>query len=245
MKRVLTVFFALLPSKLAHVFLKMLGHKVHWSARIGCSFIYVKELHLDKNARIGHFNFIKINSVQLEKDACIRSLNFFKGPFKLILKNDAAIGKQNRFQRSKFPITYGSSIMEAGKGTRITTGNYFDLTQSIVFGEYSQVAGMGSQFWTHGYVHAAQGSDRVRIDGAIGIGNNVYIGTRCTINPGLRIGDAINIGGNSVVSKSLLKSGMYVSQPLRYVASDIDTVRSKYIKVEGEELIEEIYGKNG
>lgn len=244
MKNFFTAFFALLPSKLAHLFLKMMGHKVHWSAKIGVSILYVGELNLGNNAKIGHFNFIKTKSVKLEKDAAIRSLNFFKGPFHVILKTDAAIGKQHRFQRSKFPITYGDSSLIVGSGTRITTGNYFDLTRSITFGEHSQVAGMGSQFWTHGYVHAKKGVERIRIDGEIQIGNNVYIGTRCTVNPGVTIADAINVGGNSVISKDLTKSGMYVNQPLRYVASDIDNIRAKYSKIESEELIEEVYSKN-
>lgn len=243
MKKVLTVFFALFPSKLAHIFLKILGHKIDWSSRIGLSFIYVEELNLGKHSKIGHLNFIKVKAVELDEKAVIRSLNFFKGPFHIKLNEDAAIGKQNRFQRSKPPITYGDSILTAGKGTRITTGNYFDLTRSITFGEHSQVAGMGTQFWTHGYIHAKKGVDRIRIDGAISIGNNVYIGTRCVLNPGIQIADAINIGGNSVVSKSLTKSGMYVNQPLRYVASDINEIRSKYSKVTTEKLIEEVYTK--
>ncbi len=243
MKKIGTAFFALFPSKLAHLFLKMMGHKISWKSKIGFSFIYTDSLKLEAHSRIGHFNFIKINKVHLSEKATIKALNFFKGPFDVILNEDAVIGKQNRFQRANHPISYGDSALIAGKGTRITSANYFDLTQSVLFGEHSQVAGIGTQFWTHGYFHASNGIERVRIDGEINIGNNVYIGTRCLFNPGVSVANAINIGGNSVVSKDLTESGMYVNQSLRYIDTDIHKVKEKLVKVEDKSLIEEVYIK--
>ena len=134
--------------------------------------------------------------------------------------------------------------MFLGKGTGVTSNNYFDLTNSISFGENCQVAGINSQFWTHGYMHADKGIDRIRIDGKIEIGNNVYIGSRCLFNPGVKVADAINIGANSVISKDLKKPGMYVNQTLRHIETDINQTRKKFKKVTTKGLIEEIYTKN-
>lgn len=244
MKRFLTAFFALLPSKLAHLFLKMIGHKISWSAKIGLSFIYVDELTLQEGSKIGHFNFLKVDSITLSKKALIRNLNYFKGPIRVFLGEKSIIGRLNKFTRAYSPVTYGESSLRLGTGTGITYGNFFDLTCSVTFGDHNQVAGKGGQFWTHGYIHAKEGVERIRIDGEISIGNNVYIGTRCTFNPGISVSNSINIGGNSVISKSLTKSGMYVNQPLRFVESDIENVRTKYVKIEDKALAEEVYTKN-
>ena len=243
MKKLATVFFALLPSKLAHLFLKMMGHQISWKSKIGISIIYVDSLKLEANSRIGHFNFIKINNVYLSENAMIKMLNFFKGPFDLKLFEDAIIGKQNRFQRGKSSVSYGVSELILGRGTGITSGNYLDLTQSILFGEHSQVAGIGTQFWTHGYMHANEGIERIRVDGEIVVGDNVYIGTRCVFNPGVKVVNAVNIGGNSVISKDLTEPGMYVNQSLRYIKTDIEKTKLKLTRVTGENLIEEVYTK--
>lgn len=244
MKKLLTAFFALLPSKLANLFLKMLGHKISWSAKIGLSFVYVNSLTLEKNSRIGHFNFIKVDGATLCEKAVIMNLNYFKGPIRIFLGEKSIIGRLNKFTRAYNPVTYDESCLRLESGTGITYGNFFDLTCSVTFGSNSQIAGKGSQFWTHGYIHAIEGEERVRIDGEIIIGNNVYIGTRCLFNPGVSISDGINIGGNSVISKNLTKSGMYVNQPLRFVESNIENVRNKYVKVDRENLVEEVYTKS-
>jgi len=41
------------------------------------------------------------------------------------------------------------------------------------------------------------------------------------------VGDAINVGGNACISKSITKSGMYVSQALRYIPTDIEAIKLK------------------
>lgn len=243
MKKILTLLFALLPSKLANLFLLLLGHKISWKARIGFSFLYTNKLVIKEKARIGHFNFIKVDAVNLESHAIIRNLNILKGPFSMDMEKNSVIGKKNKFTRGYKPISYGRSSLKLGEGTRVTYDNFFDLTRSVSFGANSQVAGKGSQFWTHGYVHAETGSERIRVDGKITIGDNVYVGTSCVFNPGVTVGSSINIGGNAVVSKDLTKPGMYVSQPLRYIETDIDKTRAKLTRVQEEGLIEEVYTK--
>ncbi|TVZ56189.1 acetyltransferase-like isoleucine patch superfamily enzyme [Lutibacter sp. Hel_I_33_5] len=244
MKKISTLLICLLPSKIAVLFLKLIGHKVSLGANIGFSFIYVDEIILDKDSRIGHFNFIKTKSIHLKKNSIIGLLNLFKGPFKIFLDEKSIINKNNKFTSGYFPITYGEQLLKLGKGTGITNSNFFDLTNSIIFGEHCQVAGSSSQFWTHGYIHADKGIERIRIDGEIVLGNNVYIGSRCLFNPGVTVADSINIGGNSVISKDLKEPGMYVNQALRYLKINIDNAKQNFKRITTEGLIEEIYSKN-
>ena len=105
-----------------------------------------------------------------------------------------------------------------------------DLTKSITLGDFVTIGGHAGQFWTHGFVHAPSGADRIRVDGEIVIGDNVYIGSRCTFNPGVYIASGISLGANSCISKSLLVKGMYVSQGLRYVPQDFEKIKARLKK---------------
>jgi len=244
MKKILTTFFTILPSKLPHLFLKMLGHKINWKAKIGFSLLFVDKLELNEYSCIGHLNFINITDLKMANGSIIKNLNYFKGPINVCLGEKSIIGRLNKFTRALSSVTYGKSVLKLGAGTGITYRNFLDLTCSITFGSHSQVAGMGSQFWTHGYVHAKEGVDRIRVDGDIVIGNNVYIGTSCLFNPGVSVANAINIGGNSSVSKDLKTSGMYVNQPLRCIEMDIETIKARLQKIKTPGLLDTVYSKN-
>jgi acetyltransferase-like isoleucine patch superfamily enzyme len=211
--------------------------------KIGFSFIKAKQITLGDNVKIGHLNLILNKSITLNNDAYIGYLNVLKGPFNLELDKKAAIGNKNYITRSNLGITYGESDLILGELTKITTGHHIDLTQSISFGKFSILAGVRSQMWTHGYYHANTGKDRIRIDGKIQIGDNVYIGSGCIFNPGVKVGNAIHVGSGSVVSKDLEKPGMYVSQGLRHIENSLDKVKSKLKKVKDHGLVELIYKK--
>jgi len=62
----------------------------------------------------------------------------------------------------------------------------------------------------------------VRIDGAVEIGERCDIGARSVICSGVKLADAIVIGANTTVSKSLTQSGLYVNQAIRYIPFDAD-----------------------
>ena len=169
--------------------------------------------------------------------------NILRGPFELILDTTAAIGTFNVIQRGPKGVTYGTSQLKLGILSKITSYHFIDLTRSITFGDYTTLAGIRSQIWTHGYFHASEGPGRFRVDGEVIVGNNVYIGSGCLINPGIRISDGINIGGNSSISKSLLEKGMYVSQALRFIPKDFEETKSKLRQVQTPGLEDEVYEK--
>jgi acetyltransferase-like isoleucine patch superfamily enzyme len=224
-------------------FLKILGHKVTYSSKIGLSFIKINQLILSKNTKIGHLNFIKINSVTLKEHAFIKHLNIIKGPFNLIIKDKGSMSNQNKIRRSYAPVTYGKSNLVIGKNTQIVSNQFLDLTRSIIFGENSQIAGIGAQFWTHGYVHFKE-HKRIRVDGEIIIGDNVYIGSRCIFNAGVKVSDNITIGSNSTVSKNLEQEGLYVNQALRFINKDMKFDFNRYTKIESnQDMIDTVYEK--
>tara|TARA_B100000767_G_scaffold120944_1_gene115310 strand:+ start:131500 stop:132234 length:735 start_codon:yes stop_codon:yes gene_type:complete len=243
LKNFIGFLVCILPSFLGVLLLRASGHKVGKNVKIGFSFLKSKQIIFGDNVRIGHFNLILNQSINLHNRSNIGYLNILKGPFNLILKPDAAIGNKNYFTRGYKGITYGESTLSLGELTKITTEHHLDLTRSISFGKFSILAGVKSQIWTHGYYHADLGKDRIRIDGSIEIGDNVYIGSGCIFNPDVTVANAIHIGGGSVISKSLEKPGMYVGQGLRYIENDLEKVKSKLKKVEAPNLVETVYVK--
>lgn len=245
MKKKLTFIVILLfPSFLMSFFLRLLGHKIGKRVKIGVSIIYVDFLELGDNSQIGHLNLILNKSFKLKTYSLIGYLNILKGPFDLILESKAAIGNKNYLTRAKKGVTYGDASLVIGNGSKITVSHHLDLTKSITLGKNSIIAGINSQLWTHGYYHANLGPDRIRIDGEVHIGNNVYVGSGCIFNPGITVGNAIHIGAGSVISKDLIESGMYVGQALRFIDNNLDTIKSKLKKVEEPGLVEIVYTKN-
>ena len=245
MKNILSsILFYFFPISLTYVILNVLGHKINKTAKVGFSFIWKTKIILDKESHIGHFNIIYITSLKIGERGLIRNRNIFFGDFKAVLKDSARIGNQNRFSRSNSDkVVIGQSTLYLGVLACITKKASIDLTSNVTIGNYSQIAGIGTQIWTHGYVHAKSGPDRFRVDGAVKIGTNVYIGSGCLINPGVEIAETINVGGNCTISKSLTTAGMYVSQPLRHLPKNYQSIKDSLIEVKKEGLIEKVFEK--
>lgn len=244
MRRLLTAAAALLlPGPLKPIALNALGHRVSLRSKIGASLLLVDRLYVGPGARIGAGNVVSCRRLVLRDDSYIESLNFFRGPFSVLLKPGGAVGKTNHVKRSSTPITYGPAQLRVGSSAKITTGHTLDLTRSIFLGAFSIVAGKGSQFWTHGYYHTPDPSGRFRVDGAISIGRNVYIGSACVVGAGVRVAENVMVGAHSAVTKSLEEPGLYVSQALRRIDLDITEVKGRLAPLEAGRACEPVYLK--
>ena len=232
----------LLPSRIAVIVLNILGHKVHPTAKIGFSVLFLNHIYMGEDTRIGHLNLINANKLLMRKGAFLKKFNRIIGPINLLFRESAALATSNSVYRADSVVNPGLATLKLGKLGQIISQNKIDLTKSITIGDNTTIGGHGGQLWTHGYVHEQQGAGRIRVDGEIIIANNVYIGSRCTFNPGVYIADGITVGANVCIAKSLKKAGMYVPQSLRFIPQDIDEIRQRLIKVENQ-TIEEVYEK--
>lgn len=243
MKVITAITVILFPAFLKSYILKLLGHKVHSKARIGFCFIWTKHLQLGKGTRIKSFNLIYNAVIKMEDHSIIKRFNIINGPVLIHMKPKSSIGKLNKISRGKKGVSYGEASLTLEESAIITANHYIDVTRSVRLGAFSILAGIRSQLWTHGYVHAPEGPGRFRVDGEIHIGSNVYIGSGVIINPGVYINDTINVGGGAVVSKSLNEKGMYVAQALRHLDKGYDDIKSKLRKVDEDGLLDEVYEK--
>lgn len=230
------------PMCIARPLANFLGARIHKSAHVGLSWVCTPSLRLGANAQIGHLNFIRVRRLIIGKSSAIGTLNWISGQFSILLHELAEIGARNVITRAKVAREIGSASFRLGRCSKITAGHKLDILRTISFGEHSILAGLGSQLWTHGYIHQSEGK-RFRVDGAISIGNNVYIGSACIFNPGVRIVSDVAVGSHSCISKDLIKSGLYVNQPLRHIEQANIEFSKSLAPVEIEGLTETVYIK--
>lgn len=216
MHTVTSLVLFLLPTKLARLLLHFNKNvRISPTAKIGFSWISASDIFID-GARVGHFNYLKINKIHIGGGK-IGHLNFISGNFELNMQQ-SNIGNQNKF--SSTGTSYHNVVLKLEERSHITTKHLFDLTDSIVIGKRTTLAGAGTQIWTHSFLRSKELNRNVRIDSPVFIGDWCYIGSRCNIMPGVRIADEITIGAQTVIAKTLNQSGIYIGQGVRFIDTD-------------------------
>jgi acetyltransferase-like isoleucine patch superfamily enzyme len=221
-RRAMTASICLLPvAFLKPPLLRLIGHRVSSRARIAPSLVLADRLCLDANARIGPLNFISVRRLVMREDARIGYCNVIKarraGRFSLLMRSRSFLGSRNAVLMGHLPHGHAPVQMRLGTSSVVTAGHYINVEESILIGADTVVAGIGTQLWTHGFVHLQDRRVRAEVRGKIIIGENVYIGSSSCIAPGIRVADDVAIGAHSSVAKSLLTPGVYVSQGLRHI----------------------------
>ena len=200
LKLVLAVLISIVPINALRILgYRLLGYKI--SGRIGFgTVIAVSEAHIEK-CKLGIFNL-------------------FVGPMKVEISEGASIQNRNTFScgfwtmQEQFQDKIYARSLRVGANTLITSNHYFDLAGSFVLGAGSWIAGIGSQFWTHG----AGVTDR-----NIEIGRDCYIGSAVRFAPGSAIGDNVIVAMGSVVTKKFeISKAMIGGVPATVVKKDHD-----------------------
>lgn len=245
-RRVLTAAIALMvPRPFKTLLLNAMGHHVGRRARIGFGILAVERLWIADGARIGRLNFISCRRLVMRRGAVVAGMNVIRGPVSVSLGQDAGLGNRNVVARAPRPVSWGPARLRIGRGSKVTASHTIDCMRSVVIGEHSTIAGKGSQLWTHSYVHEAEGPGRVRVEGGITIGNNVYVGSACMISLGVTLGDGITLGSLTPVAKSLDQPGLYVAQPLRHLPRPFERAEEGGAVVPAGEVCERVVVRRG
>ena len=150
-------------------------------------------------SKIGFGTVIAVDSFSIEK-ASVGLFDLFVGPMKVTLREGASIGNRNTFAcgywvlREQYKESHYTRSLELGKHVLITSGHYFDVAGTFRLGDHSWIAGIGSQFWTHGA--------GVRERDVI-IGEDCYIGSAVRFAPGSSVGNCVLVAMGSVVTSAL------------------------------------------
>jgi acetyltransferase-like isoleucine patch superfamily enzyme len=159
-----------------------------------------------KDSRIGIGTVIAVDAATI-RSASIGPLNLFTGPFDLTIHPGATIGNRNEFSCGAWVTeprykesNYGRTLV-IGADANITCRHFFDVTGKLVLGERSWVAGLGSQFWTHG------AGVRER---DIEIGSGCYVGSVVRFAPGSSVGNDVLVAMGSVVTGAIVADNALV-----------------------------------
>ncbi len=181
MKKIKIVFAALISlfplNGLRVLGYRLLGYRIQ-SSRIGFGTVIAVEEAIIESCKIGPFNI-------------------FIGPMKICIHSGASIGNRNEFicgywvLRDEYKEYRYARSLKICDHALITSRHYFDLSGALVLGEGSWIAGIDSQFWTHG---AGVMERDVRI------GSGCYLGSAVRFSPGASIGNDVVVAMGSVVS---------------------------------------------
>ena len=201
-KLLLAISISLLPSN----FLRVNAYKIIFGYKIISS-------------KIGFRTIILVEDIELI-NCRIGSFNKFIGPIKVKIKEEARIGNHNIFKCPEWTINKENVSLQykrtfvMGGGSMIKDFHYFDLAGEFILGEKSWIAGIGSQFWTHGIGV---------IDRDIKIGKDCYIGSAVRFSPGSGVGDNIILGIGSVLTKRIdCNNAMIAGVPAKIIKNDFD-----------------------
>jgi acetyltransferase-like isoleucine patch superfamily enzyme len=235
---------ALFPTRLVAPIANAAGHRIEGGAKIGFSLVLSRRLYMRAGARIGHLNFVVNERLVMKSGAYLGHMNMCAGPFSILLGEMAALGNRNHVSRAGRGLVQRPAHLVLGRLSKITAGHRVDLTDFVHFGSYVTLAGSGSQIWTHGYIHNSVGPGRYRVDGAVVLHDNVYIGSRSIVTGGVTIAAGIAVGAGVTVARSLTEPGMYVAQALRRLPMPVDpTSRADLKPVEGGKSDETVFRK--
>lgn len=173
----------MLISILPFSILRGLGYRIWFGYRIA-------------DSKIGFGTVIAVDEFSLHKSK-IGFFNLFIGPIKIKIGEGTSIGNRNTFSCGYWVLretykdhAYARTLM-IGNGALITSSHYFDVAGTFKLGDRSWIAGIGSQFWTHG-----AGVPERNIE----IGNDSYVGSAVRFAPGSAIGNNVLVAMGSVVS---------------------------------------------
>ena len=183
---VFKIALSLLISVLPFNFLRVIAYRLFLAYRIDRS-------------KIGFGTIIAVDQVDIV-NAKIGFFNTFIGPFKVMIENGASIGNRNNFTCGYWVLQdqhkgndYTKTLL-IGRNALMTSGHYIDLAGTFKLGDRSWIAGVGSQFWTHGV--------GVR-DRNIEIGSDCYLGSAVRFAPGSSVGNNVLVAIGSVVGGKL------------------------------------------
>jgi len=204
MRRLAALLAVLLPWPLKRRLLqRLLGFRIHPSARIGFSLLLVEDLEMAAHSRIGHLNVLKgLALVRLGEHARIGRNNW-------IYAFPRGHNRHFAHLTERFPA------LLLGEHSAITHRHIIDCTECVSIGRFATLAGYCTQILTHSVdvYRGRQHAEPVRL------GDYTFIGTDSCI-----LGGAVLPDHSVLAAKSLLRTvhetpyRVYAGVPSREIA---------------------------
>lgn len=203
MKIIIKILIIFLPWIIRRYILNKFYHyQIHPTAHIGLSYIYPKQLIMGEGARIGHLNVaIHLEKIQMDKNCSISQKNWITGfPLK----------DKSNFQ--DFPNRKPYLIMK--EDSSITKQHHIDCTDMVIVGEFTTIAGYGTQILSHSFSLEKNSQACAPIQ----IGHHCWVATRSIILPGSVLPPQSVLGAGAVLQRKYTESFvLYGGVPAKYI----------------------------
>jgi len=161
-----------------------------------------------KTARIGMFNLLDIRELVMKDHAEIRGFgNVFLSMHRVEMDEYARIGAPrvglNLFRGRANKENAKPASLKLGKCSLIELMHYFDNCGDIILGDNSVIGGIKCVFFTHALYKDEYDP--------IEIGENVYVGSNCLFQMGVRVPTNAVVGMGSVLVKSIEQEGSLIA----------------------------------
>jgi acetyltransferase-like isoleucine patch superfamily enzyme len=165
---------------------KIFGWQIHPRAKIGFSLILIEKVVLSEEARIGHFNTIRsFDALIMGEYSKIGNNNYMTG-----------IGSRSKKHFTTEPMRIAE--LRLGTHSSITGRHFIDCCNLVEIGDFSIVAGAGSQILTH----AIDIRENRQRSAPVRIGKYCFVGTGSVILRGAQLPDYSVLSANSTLSKA-------------------------------------------
>ena len=206
---------ALLPFNRIRIFTYrwLCGYDIDGTSHVGAlTFLMARRVTM-QSARIGSFNFLRLNELEMAPCSGIGKLNHVSRVRRIKLAAGALILHRNFIGGTHCSaVECGREDLILSDQSQISIGCFIDLSDSINIGSNVVIAGAGTQMWTHGFNHLRQ-----RSTGPITIADNVFIGTASVIVQDVEICSNVVVAAGSVVHRSIIEPGLYASSQLHKI----------------------------
>ena len=193
-----------------------LGFGIHRNARIGFSLILAEKVVLQNGAKIQNFTFINsIDIIELSPFAKIGNLNWITGASTQISAYQATPERQ--------------CVFRLREHTRITDRHYFDCNGGITIGPFTTIAGLRSQFISHG-INIVDNQQEAH---SITIGAYCMVGSGVKVLKNSKLPNCSVLAAGSILNKSFDEPhGVYAGIPSRRV-KDLPKEAKYFHRLEG------------
>ena len=199
---ILQISCFVLPWSIRRFFLiSFLGFNLHKKSKIGFSIVLANKVILKKGAKIQNANFInKIDEIALDSYSKIGNYNWITGAN---TNTSAYKATPNR-----------ECVFRLGQQTRITDRHHFDCNGGILIGSFTTIAGLRSQFISHGINLITNQQEAY----AIKIGNYCMVGSGVKVLMSSILPDNSVLGAGALLNKGYAEPySIYAGVPAKMV----------------------------
>lgn len=208
------ILIGFLPSFLKKMVYRLKGYKIGKNVSFGIGSVIIgKDVSIGNETSFGFVSVVRADHIDIGRHVTIGTLTMID-TVKVIIGDDSRINEKVIVGGIKTP----ESILKVGKRVIIMEYSFINPTKPIFIGDDSGIGGHCLLF-THG-------SWLSQMDGfpvtyaPITIGKKVWLPWRVFIMPGVKIGDEVVIGANSLVSKSLHSNVLAAGSPAKVLVEN-------------------------